>query len=41
MAYKVVDLDHEIRARLEGTRWDSLNLQDDKLQEQEDKEPLG
>lgn len=41
MAYKVVDLDHEIRARLKGTRWDSLNLQDDKLQEQEDKEPLG
>lgn len=41
MAYKVVDLDHEIRARLKGTRWDSLNLQDDKLQELEDKEPLG
>ena len=40
MSYKVVDLDHEIRARIDARR-DSLNLQDDKLQELGDKEPLG
>lgn len=40
MSYKVVDLDHEIRARINARR-DSLNLQDDKLQELGDKEPLG